>query len=141
MSTEVETSAQVSPEISAKIRLDKWLWFARIVKTRTLAQKLITGGNVRVDGERAKLTSQKVGAGQTLTISVADAIKILEIVAVGERRGPAPEAQLLYNDHSPIIPNAERPWHSSAPGKRDKGAGRPTKKERRETDDYNDTED
>lgn len=128
------------PEAPQKIRLDKWLWYARIVKTRTLAQKLIAGGNVRVDGERVSQTAQKVRAGQTLTISVADAIKILEIVAVGERRGPAPEAQLLYNDHSPIIPNADRPWYSPPPGQREKGAGRPTKKERRDIDGFNEPE-
>lgn len=121
-----------TPVASDKIRLDKWLWHARIVKTRTLAQKLIAGGDVRVNGTRITQPAYKVGPGATLTIAVAQRIRILEIVGNGVRRGPAPEAEALYLDHSPSVPRAPR--RDLPPALRDKGSGRPTKKERRETD-------
>ena len=115
-------------------RLDKWLWFARVVKTRTLAQKLIRGGNVRVDGTRVAQVSFAVGPGMVLTITYASRITILRVNAPGTRRGPAPEAQLLYEDLSPEMPTRKKPGSLEGMGGREPGSGRPTKKQRRQTD-------
>lgn len=118
----------------ARIRLDKWLFFARVIKSRTLAAKLVGAGHVRVNGEKTNQASQNVKPDDVLTISLEHAVKILRIVDCGTRRGPAPEAQLLYEDISP--PPIEKPDTKFAglAAKRDPGAGRPTKKERRDLD-------
>lgn len=123
-------------EAASRQRLDKWLFFARVVKSRTLAQKLIESGAVRVNGERATGSDLRVGPGDTLTMTVHQRLRVLEILDAGTRRGPASEAAGLYNDRSPELepyqdPNLPPALH---PGQRDKGAGRPTKQERRATD-------
>jgi ribosome-associated heat shock protein Hsp15 len=79
-------------------RLDKWLWFARFAKTRTLAAKLVTEGSVRVNGVRADAAAKLVGPGDVLTIAAPHVTALVRIVSPGERRGPAPEARLLYED-------------------------------------------
>lgn len=112
-------------------RIDKWLWHARIVKTRTLAQKLATSGHVRINIEKAEQSSALVHPGDVLTIGLDSGVKVLRILAIGDRRGPAAEARLLYEDLSPPPPpREERP----AVPVRDPGAGRPTKRERRALD-------
>lgn len=122
-----------------KQRLDKWLFFSRAVKSRTLAQKLIETGAIRVNSERTERTDHKVGPGDVLTMNVHERLLVWRILDAGERRGPATEAAGLYEDLSPPpIPRAARP----APhAEREPGAGRPTKKERRETDRLLDGED
>lgn len=112
-------------------RLDRWLWFARIVKSRTLAQKLILSGAVRVDSSRVTGKDHRVGPGSVLTLNVHDRLRILKVCEAGTRRGPAPEAALLYEDLSPALPPTPV---LPASGERPRGAGRPTKKERRQTD-------
>ena len=113
-------------------RLDKWLFFAREVKSRTLAQKLIASGAVRVNSERTLSLDHRVGAGDVLTMSIGTRLLVWRIAAPGERRGPASEAALLYEDISPPpLPRAQQP-DILAP--RAPGSGRPTKKERRDTD-------
>ncbi|MDB5559845.1 MAG: RNA-binding protein [Enterovirga sp.] len=79
-------------------RLDKWLWFARFAKTRTLAAKLVADGSVRVNGVRAEAPAKLVGAGDVLTIAAPHVTAVVRVAAPGERRGPAPEARLLYED-------------------------------------------
>jgi ribosome-associated heat shock protein Hsp15 len=79
-------------------RLDKWLWFARFAKTRTLAAKLVTEGAVRVNGVRAEAPAKLVGAGDVLTIAAQHVTAVVRVLSPGERRGPAPEARLLYED-------------------------------------------
>ena len=81
-------------------RLDKWLWFARFAKTRTLAAKLVGEGRVRVNGTRAEAPAKLVGAGDVLTIAAPHLTAVVRVVSPGERRGPAPEARLLYEDIS-----------------------------------------
>ena len=113
-------------------RLDKWLFFSRAVKSRTLAQKLIESGAVRVNSERTLSTDHRVGAGDVLTMTVHTRLLVWKILDPGQRRGPAPEAALLYEDLSPpALPRADR---IPPVAERDAGAGRPTKKERRDTD-------
>ncbi|WOI57286.1 RNA-binding S4 domain-containing protein [Palleronia sp. LCG004] len=109
------------------MRLDKWLFFARFFKTRTLAARIVTAGGVRINGTRVSKPSANVGEGDTLTFAQGRAIRVIKVVSLGERRGPAPEAQTLYEDHSP---QAKR---SPDNPRFDKG-GRPTKKDRREMD-------
>ena len=115
-----------------KQRLDKWLFFSRAVKSRTLAQKLIETGAIRVNSERTERTDHKVGPGDVLTMTVHERLLVWRILGAGERRGPAAEAAGLYEDLSPPpVPRAPKlPMHAE----RESGTGRPTKKERRETD-------
>lgn len=89
-------------------RLDKWLWFARVVKTRSLAAKLVTDGHVRINGVRQETASRAVGAGDVLTIALEHQVRVLKVVAPGERRGPYPEARLLYEDISGPDETADR---------------------------------
>lgn len=79
-------------------RLDKWLWFARVVKTRALAAKLVTAGHVRLNGARAAGPDKPVRPGDVLTIALERQVRVLRVVAPGERRGPYEEARRLYDD-------------------------------------------
>ena len=118
-----------------KERLDRFLFFSRALKSRTLAQKLIETGAIRVNSERSTRSDHKVGAGDVLTMSLHGRIVVWRIVDCGTRRGPASEAQGLYEDLSPpALPRAEQSPYDAAIAPRDDGAGRPTKKQRRETD-------
>ncbi len=113
-------------------RIDKWLWHARVTKTRSLAQKLISSGKVRVDREKVTSSSSKVIAGNVLTIALPREIKILEIVDFAEKRGPYSAACLLYTDLSPPKPEPKK--KDDEP---DLNAGliagpRPTKQQRKE---------
>jgi ribosome-associated heat shock protein Hsp15 len=81
---------------SARQRLDKWLWFSRVVKTRTLAAHLIEQGYVRVDGKRAEQPAKMVGEGNILTIALERKVLVLKILGCAERRGPFAEASQLY---------------------------------------------
>lgn len=118
----------------SRIRLDKWLFFSRVVKSRTLAAKLVGAGHIRVNGEKTNQPSHPVKPDDVLTISLERAIKILKIIDCGTRRGPAPEAQLLYEDNSPPPIEKSSSKLEGLAAKRDPGAGRPTKKDRREMD-------
>lgn len=119
-------------ERGAKQRLDRWLCFSRAVKSRTLAQQLIESGAVRINSERTVASDRKVGAGDVLTMTLHSQLKVWRVLAAGERRGPAAEAGMLYEDLSPPpLPRADR---RGGPGERAPGSGRPTKKERRATD-------
>ena len=118
-----------------KERLDKFLFFSRAIKSRTLAQKVIETGVIRVNSERTDRSDHKVGAGDVLTMSLHGRIVVWRILDAGTRRGPAAEAQGLYEDLSPPpLPKAELSPYDAALAPRNEGAGRPTKKERRETD-------
>ncbi|MHB8886475.1 MAG: RNA-binding S4 domain-containing protein [Methylovirgula sp.] len=84
-----------------KQRLDKWLWFARVVKTRSLAAKLVLDGHVRVNAQRIETPAKPVGPGDVLTIALESRIAVLRIVGIGARRGPFSEARLLFEDLNP----------------------------------------
>ena len=87
-----------------KQRLDRWLFFARAVKSRTLAQKLIETGAVRVNSERTVRTDHPVGTGDVLTMTVHSRLLVWRVLETGDRRGPPSEAQGLYEDLSPDVP-------------------------------------
>ncbi len=115
-------------------RIDKWLFFARVTKSRSLAARLAQAGRVRVNGDKITQASHVVKVGDTLTVTLDRQVRVLEILAPGERRGPHPEARLLYEDRTPPpVPKAER-LASALPPLREAGAGRPTKRERRQLD-------
>jgi ribosome-associated heat shock protein Hsp15 len=114
-------------------RIDKWLWFARLTKSRTLAQKLATSGGVRVNRERCDSASRRLKVGDVLTIANARGVRVLRVAAHGVRRGPPAEACLLYEDLSPPPPIAP-------PGSlRERGSARPTKRDRRRLDAWRET--
>jgi len=123
----------VTAEAGARLRIDKWLWHARFFKSRTLAAKAVGGGHVRVNRQVVRKANQMVQPGDVLTFPLGPHIRVIEIVALGERRGPAPEARTLYSDLDPPQPRVSGPAVPAAE-RRDPGSGRPTKRERRETD-------
>lgn len=114
-------------------RLDKWLWYARISKTRTLAALLVQGGKVRVNRLRAVKASQTVRPGDVLTIALRGKVRVLKVVSAGVRRGPAPEAQALYEPVSTGANGGSDPGIPVA-GLRNAGSARPTKRDRRMMD-------
>ncbi|RWR12996.1 RNA-binding S4 domain-containing protein [Paenirhodobacter populi] len=90
--------------MEARIRIDKWLWHARLVKTRGLAADLVSGGKVRVNGARIEKPGRAVGPGDVLTVSVAGRVRLLRILDCGLRRGPADEAAELFLDLEAAVP-------------------------------------
>jgi len=114
---------------SARIRIDKWLWYARFFKTRGLSAKLVSGGHVRVNGEKIAKAAHAVGPGDVLTFPQARQVRVIRILAKGARRGPAAEAQALYEDLSPPVERLNVPS-----GPKYEGKGRPTKRDRRKLD-------
>ena len=118
-------------EAAVKLRLDKWLWYARFFKTRTLAANVVGGGQVRINGTPAYKRSATIAPGDVLTFPKDDHIRVIQIDALGERRGPAPEAQALYTDLSPPV---RRPKEEIAHNPAFDGKGRPTKRDRRQLD-------
>lgn len=121
-------------EASPGIRLDKWLWQARFFKTRALASKYCEEGRLRVNGEPTAKAHYAARVGDVLTFPMGSEIRVVRILALGTRRGPAAEAQMLYEDMTQKIPRSEGPCGDHAPAARETGAGRPTKSERRAID-------
>lgn len=117
-----------------KCRIDKWLWHARFFKSRTLAGKFCVAGKVRVNDQLLAKAHVHVSPGDVLTFVKADAVKVVKIKNLGTRRGPAPEAQALYEDLSPPPPTKSDKLLNPSPAQRDPGSGRPTKAERRALD-------
>lgn len=116
-------------------RIDKWLWYARFLKTRTAATKFVTAGKVRLNKTRITKPGHSVSAGDILTFTLNHQLRVIEVLAPGTRRGPAAEARTLYEDLSPAPQGAASDPAQAAetpPAKRPMGSGRPTKKERRE---------
>jgi len=79
-------------------RLDKWLWHARVVRTRAAAAELAKSGYVRVNGVRAQQAAKPVTAGDIITIALDRSIRVLEVLGFSERRGPYSEAATLYRE-------------------------------------------
>ena len=127
-------------------RLDKWLWFARFVKTRTLATDIVAAGKVRLNRVRIDKPAQTVRAGDVLTLNLNRRIQLVRVLGIAERRGPSAAARSLYEEltadgvvikpQSPP-PGVGRPPSEVSPAMRPVGSGRPTKRERREIDRLN----
>lgn len=91
----------------ATLRLDKWLWQARFFKSRGLAAEVVERGHLRVNGQRHSKPGFAVGEGDVLTFPQGGRIRLVRVLALGERRGPASEAQALYLDLDPRPAEAE----------------------------------
>lgn len=113
-------------EAPPSLRVDKWLWHARFFKTRVLCSALIKGGKLRLNEQRLGKPSTLVKPGDVLTFPQAKQARVIKVLGIGIRRGPAPEAQLLYEDLSPPVLANSIPRNPRFEGK-----GRPTKKDRR----------
>jgi len=120
---------EAPPGTGGRQRVDRWLFFARVTKSRTLAARLASAGHVRINREKISQPSEMVRPGDVLTIALDRRVLVYRVLAPGTRRGPAAEARLLYEDLSP--PPAPR---QPEVGMRPAGSGRPTKKERRDRD-------
>ena len=127
-----------APDGADSQRLDKWLWCARFFKSRAIANALLAANRLRMDGTVVAKAHQKVKVGAVLTFPQGPHVRVVKVLSLATRRGPAPEARLLYEDLAPIpersaeakTPDLDEP---TAPS-RDKGAGRPTKRDRRAID-------
>lgn len=97
--------------MSERIRIDKWLWHARFHKTRGLAQSAATKGHIRLNDRRIEKASAEVRPGDTLTLPRGREVLVVRVVACGVRRGPAKEAQALYEilNDSALDPAAPPP--------------------------------
>ncbi len=110
---------------AGSVRLDKWVWAARCFKTRSQATKGCNAGQVTVNGEKAR-ASRTVRTGDLVEVSLPAGKRILQVVALGDRRGSAAQATTLFEDLTPP-PEPRAP----PPVERERGMGRPTKRERR----------
>ncbi len=111
-------------------RIDKWLWHARVVRTRAAAAALAASGHVRINGQRVDASSRAVRPGDVVTVALDRAVRVLKVVGFAERRGSADDARALCETLEPAPDRpADRP--PRPPGLREAGAGRPTKRERR----------
>jgi ribosome-associated heat shock protein Hsp15 len=112
-------------------RIDKWLWHARVVRTRSAAAALAGSGHVRVNSARISAASHAVKVGDVVTVALDRTVRVLKVAGFSERRGDAQAGRLLYEDLSPPVRAVEREPEAAA---RPPGSGRPTKRERRAID-------
>ena len=109
-------------------RVDKWLWHARVVRTRAAAAALAAAGHVRINGQRVDAPSRVVRTGDVVTVALDRAVRVLKVLAFAERRGSADHARALCETLEPPPDcRGER-----LPGRREAGTGRPTKRDRRD---------
>lgn len=112
------------------VRIDVWLWAVRIFKTRSQAAEAVRAGHVKIEDKTVKPSAQVV-PGETVRVWKDHRDYVLEVTATVHKRVGAPAARSCYIDHSPPPPPRDI---FAAPPVRERGSGRPTKKERRETD-------
>ena len=109
------------------MRIDKWLWHARFFKTRSLSAKTVSAGKIRINGQVVTKPATALRIGDMMTFAQGDWVRVIELLDYGTRRGPAPEAQALYTDHSGPKPQRENPLKNP----KFEGKGRPTGRDRR----------
>ncbi|MDJ0949293.1 MAG: RNA-binding S4 domain-containing protein [Alphaproteobacteria bacterium] len=112
------------------LRIDKWLWYARFCKSRSLASRLCASGKLRLNRQVVRKAHQTLRVGDVLTFPMGPHIRVIEVKALAGRRGPAVEARTLYQD---LAPPEAQPRPPRAPA-RPPGTGRPTKADRRALD-------
>ena len=115
---------------ATSVRVDVWLWSVRIYKTRSLATTACRAGHVKVNGERVKAAAP-LHVGDEVRVKIAGFERVLGVRQLLNKRVGAPVAALAMNDRTP---EREKPQPGSMFAVRDRGAGRPTKRERREID-------
>jgi ribosome-associated heat shock protein Hsp15 len=114
-------------------RVDKWLWHARLVRTRAAAAALAAGGYVRLNGARIDAASRAVKAGDVVTVALDRRVRVLKVTGFSERRGSPADVAGLFEDLDPVVPGRPQPdTEVSTPGQRGMGAGRPTKRQHRD---------
>ncbi len=118
-------------------RIDKWLWHARVVRTRSAAAALTASGHVRLNSQRIDAASRSVRAGDVVTVALDRTVRVLKVLQFAERRGDAEAGRLLYDDLSPPRATSQ----PGQPGGREPGAGRPSKRDRRAIDRLHDNDD
>ena len=116
--------------MTEKIRLDTWLWYARLYKSRSLSSKAILSGKLRVNSNKIIKPASKVKINDVLTINHLNMVRIIQVQSLAIRRGPASEAQKLYKDLSGDASEASNIKHVSEKAEKDTNK-RPTKKDRR----------
>ncbi|SDF48759.1 heat shock protein Hsp15 [Limimonas halophila] len=121
------------------IRLDKWLWFTRFFKSRSIAGQVCKAGKVRVSGTKVTKPSHALRVGDVLTFPAGNQLHVVRVLALGERRGPATEARTLFEQVEEPQRLAPPPDAKPPGARRPKGAGRPTKRERRQMDQLKDS--
>ncbi len=115
-------------------RVDRWLWCARFFKSRTLAAKVCAAGKVRINRKAIDKASAVVRVDDELTFPQGRTIRVIKVAAMAHRRGPAAEAQKLYEDLTPR--DADRTESALPVPRRAAGHGRPTKRDRRAIERY-----
>jgi ribosome-associated heat shock protein Hsp15 len=117
------------------VRVDKWLWAARLAKTRSLAAEAVSGGRVEINGQRVK-PSKEVRPGDEIEVTTGPYRRVVIVQALAERRGPAKEAVLLYSETQESIAARERlaAQRRLEAAPRPQPGGRPTKRDRRRLD-------
>ncbi|MFD8251151.1 RNA-binding S4 domain-containing protein [Streptomyces werraensis] len=124
----VAAAEAAGPQSGETVRVDSWIWSVRLVKTRSMGAAACRGGHVRVNGERVK-PSHSVRVGDEVRVRVETRERVVVVKRLIRKRVGAPVAVQCYVDNSPPPP----PREAVAPaGVRDRGAGRPTKRDRRE---------
>jgi ribosome-associated heat shock protein Hsp15 len=123
-----------------KLRIDKWLYHARFFKSRALASKFCQSAGLAVNDTATTKAHILVGPGDVLCFTKGEVVKVVKILALGKRRGPAPEARSLYEDLSPALPKKADKSMTAPVAYRDPGQGRPTKSERRALDRLKETD-
>ena len=117
------------------LRIDKWLWYARFFKIRALASKLCTSGKLRLNCELIRKGHATLKEKDVLTFPKEDDVRVIKVISLANRRGPASEAAALYQDlEPPHSASVKRTKRASSVAVRKTGAGRPTKAERRAID-------
>ena len=122
-------------EPSDKLRIDKWLWAARFFKTRSLSADAVEGGKVLVNGQRIK-PAKTVGIGDTLEIRAGKFRYEVEVLGLSNKRGGAPDAQKLYRETEDSRKQREAIAAHLREQPQPQWKGRPTKRDRRDIDNY-----
>lgn len=126
-------AGEEQPAGDLRQRIDKWLFFIRMAKSRSVAQALLKSGQVRVNGDPVTHASHLVKPGDRVSLRLERSDKLLVVRAPGTRRGPFEEARLLYDDETPPEDVTKRLTRFEQ-AVRAPGSGRPVKKERRQTE-------
>ena len=118
------------------LRIDKWLWYARFFKSRAIASRMVASGRLRINGESISKPHRTILPEMVLVFPQGEIIRTIKVLSLATRRGPASEAQALYEDLDPPQPKQSKTDSLVIPQfeKRDTGAGRPTKRDRRLND-------
>lgn len=130
------SSSDADPQ--GDVRIDKWLWAARFYSARNLARQAVESGRVVVGGQRVK-PARPVRVGDELRVRMGDEERVVRVLALSDRRGPAPVAQTLYEESAESIERRERRreqrrWSAEPAGSIE--GGRPTKRDRRRLRDW-----